>query len=110
MKSPQMKMLTINQKAPNGIRPSPTTRSVLLRAMMSGMNSKPQLRPNDAPIPDTSMRLGLIGLKIDATVITMPAARYAGQTRRRLSHSQDGDSPLITAAQSPLFVHADATR
>ena len=91
------------------------------------------------------MRVGLIGLKTDAMVITAPAVRYAGKTKRCRStkatsprftspsielavqrmaktyrvapasprthrHSQGGESPAITFAQSLLFNTAEATR
>jgi len=52
---------------------------------MPGINKRPAFKPKEAPTPETSMRLGPIGLNTDAMVITVPPARYAGQISRSIS-------------------------
>jgi hypothetical protein len=46
-----------------------------LRAMIAGNKRSPAFRPKEAPTPDSKIRLGLIGLKKEAIVMTAPPAR-----------------------------------
>ena len=68
--------------------------------------------PDETPAISNS-DLAVIG-EVDGEACNPPKAQdiedSPDESQDTTPHSQDGDSPLITAAQSPLFIHADATR
>jgi hypothetical protein len=58
-----------------GIRPATTLLLPAFAGTIWGRKTGAPFKPNDAPAPGRSMRLGLIGLKMDATVMTTPPER-----------------------------------